>query len=365
MDPRTRQIYERDALDWIGARRPRAVEDGRMARFTAALPAGGRVADLGSGPGWYAAALREQGFEATALDLSVNMLREARSRTPGLPCACGDLAHLPFARGSLAGAFAINTYVHVPLAELPLALAELHGALAADGRVELTLANEAAFEWSGEHSDADAVELRGDREFAGRLFSLVSRTRARALLEDAGFEILEHESERTWHVVQARRVFTLPDFVAPDLRLLICGLNPSVYAAECGVPFGRPGNRFWPAAAAAGLIDSDRDPAAALAAGVGFTDLVKRPTTRASELDPEEYTSGMRRLQRVVQQYSPQVVCFVGLEGWRRAVDRKVRPGWLPEGVGGARAYLMPSTSGLNAHTDLAGFTNHLVTAAQ
>ena len=45
---------------------------------------------------------------------------------------------------------------------------------------------------------------------------------------------------------------SLPDIIGPGMRLLICGLNPSVYSAETLVGFGRPGNRFWPAALAAG-----------------------------------------------------------------------------------------------------------------
>ena len=36
----------------------------------------------------------------------------------------------------------------------------------------------------------------------------------------------------------------------------MCGLNPSLYAADAGVGFARPGNRFWPAALAAGIVDA-------------------------------------------------------------------------------------------------------------
>src|SRR5438045_2206721 len=43
-----------------------------------------------------------------------------------------------------------------------------------------------------------------------------------------------------------RRLRSLPDRVGPDMRLLVCGLNPSLYAADQGVNFARPGNRFWP-----------------------------------------------------------------------------------------------------------------------
>ena len=65
------------------------------------------------------------------------------------------------------------------------------------------------------------------------------------------------------------------------MRLLVCGLNPSIYSADAGVGYARPGNRFWPAAIAAGLVTEDRDPRHALSHhGVGITDLVKRATGR-------------------------------------------------------------------------------------
>lgn len=153
----------------------------------------------------------------------------------------------------------------------------------------------------------------------------------------------------------------LADSVGPNMRVLICGLNPSVYSAESGISFGRPGNRFWPAALAAGLVSVDRDPAHALKHhGVGFTDLVKRPTRKASELEPHEYRDGLPRLDALAERYRPMVVCFVGLTGWRLAVDKTATAGWQARPVGPARAYLMASTSGLNAHASLDDLTSHL-----
>ncbi len=364
MDPSTREIYEQQGADWIRARRPVAVEDGRIERFAARLAPGARVADLGSGPGWYADALRRQGFTSVALDLSRTMLREAGVRHPGLLRVCADLAQLPFARESLAGALALNSYCHLPLRELPESLAHLHGSLVVGAPVELTLADLDRLDPTPEESTRGEGERRMDREFAGRLFAACSSARARALLEGAGFDTIEIEPDAAWLRIRARRALSLPDFVRPNLRLLICGLNPSVYAAEIGVPFGRPGNRFWPAAQTAGLVERDRDPLHALERGIGFTDLVKRATPRASELDPSEYEAGLRRIESLVRACVPRVICFVGLEGWRLAVDRRARPGWIDAGFAGARAYLMPSTSGLNARSDLATLARHLATAA-
>jgi len=157
------------------------------------------------------------------------------------------------------------------------------------------------------------------------------------------------------------RQLTLADRVAAGMRVLMCGLNPSVYSAEVGIGFARPGNRFWPAALAAGLVERDRDPTDALRRhGIGMTDLVKRPTPRADALSAEEYRAGLARVTRLVEWLHPPVVCFVGLSGWRAAADRKAVAGWQPDRLGGTTVYVMPSTSGLNAHTSLAELTEHL-----
>ena len=109
----------------------------------------------------------------------------------------------------------------------------------------------------------------------------------------------------------------------------------------------------------------DRDPDHALTAhGVGMTDIVKRTTRRADELDPDEYSQGLARLERLVSWLEPATVCFVGLAGWRTVVDRRAGAGWQEVTLGGRPVYLMPSTSGLNASSQLPDFVDHLTTAA-
>ncbi len=161
------------------------------------------------------------------------------------------------------------------------------------------------------------------------------------------------------------RLRSLPDTVAPGMRLLVCGLNPSEYAAARGVAYARPGNRFWPAALQAGLVSRPHDPNHALLVDrVGMTDLVKRATARAELLTEAEYRAGAARVRRLVEWLRPGAVCFVGLQGWRAAVDRRAVCGLQPLAFAGRPAYLMPSTSGLNAHCRLEDFVAHLEAAA-
>jgi TDG/mug DNA glycosylase family protein len=201
-----------------------------------------------------------------------------------------------------------------------------------------------------------------DDSFAGRFFAEWKPEALRDVLTGAGFDVDAAVSDGgEWINVHATRARTLPDFVGEGMRLLVCGLNPSRYAADAGVGFARPGNRFWPAALGAGLVSRDRDPRDALATqGVGMTDLVKRATTGAKELSADDYRAGAARVERLVRWLQPGAVCFVGLAGWRAAVDRRALAGVQPDGFGGVPAYVMPNTSGLNARTSLDSFVEHL-----
>ncbi len=157
---------------------------------------------------------------------------------------------------------------------------------------------------------------------------------------------------------ELERARRLPDRVAPGLRVVVCGLNPSLYAADAGVGFARPGNRFWPAALASGLVSVDRDPWHALEVHrVGSTDLVKRATARADEVAPEEFVAGAARVARLCERTSPRVLCVVGVSGWRLAVDARARTGWQPHRLGATEVYVMHNPSGLNAHATVASLT--------
>jgi TDG/mug DNA glycosylase family protein len=164
---------------------------------------------------------------------------------------------------------------------------------------------------------------------------------------------------------RAMAVEGLPDHVGPGMRLLCCGLNPSLHAAAAGVGYVTPSNRFWRALAEAGLSSVDRDPVALLERdGIGMTDLVQRPTARASEVTTSEFRAGLPHLEQLCAWLRPGALVVVGLAGWRAAIDRRAVPGWQPAPLGGVRAYLLPSTSGLNAGTSLADLVDHLRAAA-
>jgi TDG/mug DNA glycosylase family protein len=259
----------------------------------------------------------------------------------------------------LGAAWANKSYVHVDRRALPLALWDLHRCLRVGGRASLGL-----FAGDEDHAGFDADP------FAGRAFSRWPPELLAHVLAGAGFSVLdlavgdEPDVPSLRATVRAER--TLADVVGPDMRLLLVGLNPSVYAADAGVGFARPGNRAWPALLSSGLATVDRDPLHLLREHrIGMTDLVKRATARADELSPEEFRDGLGRLDALCAWLRPGAVCVIGVTGWRAASgDRRARLGPQERTVGGRPVYVMPNPSGLNAHTDVADLAHHLRTAA-
>ena len=160
--------------------------------------------------------------------------------------------------------------------------------------------------------------------------------------------------------LESHRGGAVADLVGPGLRLLFVGINPSLWTAATGTHFSHPGNRFYPALQLAGILDreidravgmSDDDRAYVVARGVGITNLVNRATIRADELDPAELRAGSLRLTALVAAHRPAVVAVAGVTAYRQAFGRpKARAGEQPERLEGARVWVVPNPSGLNAH---------------
>lgn len=150
---------------------------------------------------------------------------------------------------------------------------------------------------------------------------------------------------------------TVPDVIAPGLRVLFCGINPGLYTAAVGHHFARPGNRFWPALHAAGLTERLLQPheeQELLQYGYGLTNLVERATAAAGGLSPEELATGGRRLEAKVQCFRPRLVAMLGIGAYRSAFGRPwAGLGRQSEMLGGAALWVLPNPSGLNAHYQL------------
>jgi TDG/mug DNA glycosylase family protein len=157
---------------------------------------------------------------------------------------------------------------------------------------------------------------------------------------------------------------SIPDLVEPGIRLLFVGINPGLWTAATRTPFAHPGNRFYPALVAAGILPrmpdfargfDDADRAELLAAGIGISNLVNRATARADELSAQELRDGAVRLAADVARWRPPVVAIVGITAYRTAFRRpRAAAGRQPEDLGGAELWVVPNPSGLNAHDTVA-----------
>jgi double-stranded uracil-DNA glycosylase len=147
------------------------------------------------------------------------------------------------------------------------------------------------------------------------------------------------------------------DVVAPDLRVLFVGINPGLYTAATGHHFARPGNRFWPALHAAGFSERLLHPSEQrllLARGYGITNLVNRATAAADELAPAEFVAGRRRLAAKVRRLRPRALAFLGMGAFCHAFGlRRAALGEQPDRFEGARVWVLPNPSGLNANYQL------------
>jgi TDG/mug DNA glycosylase family protein len=352
MERSTVEIYDQRGLEWA-ASHGNAGQRHQAELFADRVGATKMRIDVGCGAGRY---LPYLGAPTIGFDASAVMLDACRQQVPDALYVQGDVEHLPFAPQSIDGAWSWMTHLHVPRRRLPLALWDLHRSL----RVGSPLAVQIL---EGEYEGNDLP----DDQIAGRYFAAWPPERFVDQVVGAGFEVEEESLEVSGDEVRlhAVRGRTLADTVGEGMRLLVCGINASLYSADAGIGYARGGNRFWPAALAAGIVDKDRDPIDALLGhGVGMTDFVKRATRTAAEVTTDEYRQGLARVERLAAWLSPGAVCFVGLSGWRAVVDRRAVAGPQPQRIGGRPAYVMPSTSGLNARTPVSELSAHLAAAA-
>lgn len=150
---------------------------------------------------------------------------------------------------------------------------------------------------------------------------------------------------------------TVPDVIAPNLRVLFCGINPGLYTAAVGHHFARPGNRFWPALHGSGFTDrllSPFEERELLLLQLGVTNVVTRATAAASELTRDDFVKGGGRLRSKVRRYRPRIVAVLGVGAYREAFARpKALIGEQVERIADARVWVLPNPSGLNANYQL------------
>ena len=167
---------------------------------------------------------------------------------------------------------------------------------------------------------------------------------------------------------------TLPDLLRDGLDLVFIGINPSLFSVAEGHYFARKTNRFWPAFSRSVLSEparralgvdrlEPRHDVLLTDHGIGFTDVVKRATARADELDAKEFAAATRDLVAKLELFQPRIACFHGMMGYRPflRIHAPTLPkpilGEQPLRLGRTRLFVIPNPSPANAHASPAAQT--------
>jgi len=147
-------------------------------------------------------------------------------------------------------------------------------------------------------------------------------------------------------------------------RLLLVGINPGLRSGATGHHFAGRGNPFWRLVHAAGLVPellTPQEDERLAEFGVALTNISPRVTRTAAELTTAELAAGRRVLAGKIEKMRPRVVAFVGLSVYQAffGLKKSGGAGPKPERIAGARVFVVPNPSGLNA--SYPGFADKLV----
>ena len=164
---------------------------------------------------------------------------------------------------------------------------------------------------------------------------------------------------------------TLPDYLRPDLDIVLIGLNPSPISVKAGYYYANPRNRFWHALNGSCLIDQKLQPGEAAVQllfneyAIGFTDIVKRPTPMGNALRAADFRKGAAELKRKLLDYQPRIAWFNGIINFSNylkfveSINMPIVCGAQDYRLGKIRFFVMPNPSPANASYSLNDLIDH------
>lgn len=145
------------------------------------------------------------------------------------------------------------------------------------------------------------------------------------------------------------------ELLAPNLRVVFCGINPGLSSAHKGYPFANGSNRFWKVIHQAGFTSHQLAPEQWQQLqdnACGITALVARPTVAASELMGSELRDGGEVLKEKIMRYQPHALAILGKQAFSSAFGvRNAHWGRQEMMLGKTEVWVLPNPSGLNRAT--------------
>lgn len=145
---------------------------------------------------------------------------------------------------------------------------------------------------------------------------------------------MDERHHRVLEEWMGQQVETLEDMLQSGMRAVCVGINPAPRSVRAGHYYqGNLGQKFFSRLHQARVTPPGRggwQDDETFAAGVGFTDIVKRPTEKASQVRPEEYEHGRGLLEAKLEQHRPRLVIFTFKETAKKLFGSFSGNGFVP-----------------------------------
>lgn len=155
---------------------------------------------------------------------------------------------------------------------------------------------------------------------------------------------MSHRIVEEW---MGSRVETLADLIPTHPTMLCVGINPAPISVAAGHYYqGQLGQRFYARLRKAGILPDailGYEDDIAYEMGIGFTDVVKRPTGSATEVSAEELRYGATILTKKLEEVGAPLVVFAFKGGAVQLLGPFAGNGFLPDAqLGLSQVYVMP-----------------------
>lgn len=154
--------------------------------------------------------------------------------------------------------------------------------------------------------------------------------------------MIGHQLPMNW---MGHEIVTLADLWPETPRAMIVGINPAPVSVDVGHYYqGHLGQALFRKLRTAGIIGQSAgyEDDLAFAAGIGFTDVVKRPTGRATDVSSDELAYGREILERKLEEYRVPLVIFAFKKSAIALLGSFPGNGLLRQRIGEAQVFVMP-----------------------